>query len=281
MPELPEVELTMRILRPRIAGRHLIGFWTDWPRGLKSSIPSKKISCEIEGLKIKGLSRRGKALFINFDSPAGLSFVVHLRMSGALLFGRPKILVSHTQKKYVHFIWQFSDGNELWFRDPRKLGVVWYGTAEELNKDSYISSLGPDALSVPLIEFRDKIKQHHGQLKPLFLRQDVIAGLGNITVDESLWAAKLHPAVLTQELSDKDIKRLYIYMQKTLNSVIKAEGNTMRDWILPDGRAGRAILKWKVYGREGAPCFRCGTKIKKTFFCGRGTHFCPKCQKIN
>lgn len=279
MPELPEVELTMRVLRPRIAGKRLIGFWTDWPRGLKSSIPPKKISCEIEGLKIKSLSRRGKALFINLDSPAGLSFVVHLRMSGALLFGKPKILVSHTQKKYVHFIWRFSDGNELWFRDVRKLGVVWYGTPAELAKDKYLRSLGSDALAISLPEFGELIRKHRGRMKPLLLRQDVIAGLGNITVDESLWAAKLHPAVLAKELSDKDIKRLYVCVQKTLNSVIKAEGNTMRDWILPDGRVGRAILRWKAYGRGGAPCLRCGTKIKKAFFGGRGTHFCPTCQR--
>lgn len=278
MPELPEVELTMRVLRPRIIGKRLVDFECNWLRGLKSPIKPAKIPREIEGLKVKDLRRHGKVLFINLDSPAGLSFAIHLGMSGALLFGGPKILAGRINRKHVRFIWQFVDGEELWFRDIRKFGVVWYGTREELAKDKYLSSLGPDALAISFEEFRKRIIRHRGQLKPLLLRQDVVAGLGNITADESLWEARLHPKTLTIKLSDKEIKTLYVCIQKVLRRIIKAEGNTMRDWVMPDGRRGRAVLNGKTYGREGEKCLRCGSKIKRIVLSGRSTHFCPKCQ---
>jgi len=278
MPELPEVELTTRVLKPYIEGKRLVNFWTDWMPGLQSPLPAEKINQEIEGLKVRALKRQGKVLFMELDSAARLSFVLHLRMSGALLFGKPDILSKQIKKKHVHFIWKFKDGRELWFRDVRKFGVVWYGTKADLIKDKYLNSLGPDALFISFSEFKDRIRRHRGQLKPLLLRQDFIAGLGNITVNESLWEARLHPKRQADSLSDQEIKRLQACIQKVLKRIIKAEGNTMRDWVMPDGRTGRGILYWKVYGRNEEPCLRCRERIRQITVGGRATYFCPKCQ---
>lgn len=279
MPELPEVELSKRILKDYLSGKRLVDFWCDRQRNLKSKFKPQFIAKQIKGLKVKNLSRQGKVLFLNIRSPDNLVFAIHLRMSGALLFGEPKTISKYTDKKYVHFIWKFERGKELWLRDIRKFGIVWYGKKEELMQDKYLSSLGPDALSLSFKKFKERVYRHRGQLKPLLLNQTFIAGLGNIMVDESLWEAKLYPGQLATSLSDNQLKTLYNSIQRVLKRTIKAEGNTMRDWILPDGRTGKAVLKWKVYGREKKPCLRCGVKIKKIVLSSRGTHFCPKCQK--
>lgn len=279
MPELPEVELTMRVLKPLIIGQRISDFWIDWPRELKSPISLEKIRQEVEGLRIKNLSRKGKVLFVELDSPAKLSFALHFGMSGSLLFGRPEILSNFANKKYVHFIYKFESGEELWFRDIRKLGRVFYGTPRELMGNKYLKFLGPDIISISRIEFQEKLKKYRGQLKPLLMRQDIFSGLGNITVDESLWEAKINPKIAVSSLSNQGLKRLYACIQMVLRRIIKAEGNTMRDWILPDGRTGKSFFSLNVYRKHGQPCKRCKHKIERAVVGGRGTYFCPKCQR--
>lgn len=294
MPELPEVELTMRVLKPRIVGKRISGFSTDWLRGLKSTLKLPVIEKEIRGRKIMRLRRHGKVLFMDVGTKR--SFALHLRMSGSLLWvpleiSRPEVAAATPKeggfltgwgrdKKHVHFVWRFNSGEELWFSDPRKFGVVWYGTAEEMKADKYIRTLGPDAVSISLAEFRGRIKKHRGMLKPLLLRQDVIAGLGNIIVDEMLWEAKFHPRFPAEHLSENDLTRLYACMKKVIERIIAAEGNTVRDWIMPDGREGSSALRLKVYERKGQPCPRCGAPISRMVVGGRGTHFCNKCQRL-
>ncbi|MBI4119751.1 MAG: bifunctional DNA-formamidopyrimidine glycosylase/DNA-(apurinic or apyrimidinic site) lyase [Parcubacteria group bacterium] len=297
MPELPEVELTMRVLRPKIVGKRISDFSTDLPAspsrsplrqskagrqagyGLKSVLKIRAIKKEVRGRKITRLGRHGKVLFMYVSGPAGRYFALHLRMSGSLLWGRPDTLPAHTDRKHVHFHWKFSGGEELWFSDPRKFGVVWYGTPQEMKGDKYMRTLGPDAASISLSEFDSRLQKHRGMLKPLLLRQDVIAGLGNIIVDETLWEAKLHPRFPAEQFSNGDIARLYVCMKKVIRRILAAEGNTIRNWIMPDGREGSSVLRLKVYDRKGKPCTRCGASIRRIVVGSRGTHFCPNCQR--
>ena len=281
MPELTEVELTMRVLKPMIVGKSILDFSTDWPRGLKSVLKLPAIKREIRGRKIARLKRRGKVLFMETSSSSKRSFALHLRMSGSLLWGFSDKLRLHTDRKHVHFNWRFTSGEELWFSDPRKFGVVWYGTPEEMNDERYLRTLGPDAASITPSEFRNRITKHRGMLKPFLLRQDFIAGLGNIIVDEMLWEAKLHPRHPAEFLVYSDIERLYACMKKVIRCILAAEGNTVRNWIMPDGTEGRSALRLRVYDRKGQPCVRCSRPIGRIVVGGRGTHVCSKCQRVS
>lgn len=278
MPELPEVEITKRALQSKIEGKTLKSFWTDWQKGFKSRKTPRAVSREIRNKKVGRLQRRGKVLFMPVAG-TDYFFAVHLKMSGSLLYGKPNEILKHSDKKHVHNMWKFKDGAELWFDDPRKFGIVWYGTDEDFKKDPYIGTLGPDALSISWLEFKNLIRKHKGMIKPLLLRQDIIAGLGNIAVDEILWQAGVNPKKSTEKISFIKLKDIYKAMKRVLKRIISLEGNTLRDWILPDGRKGKSALRLNVYGKEGERCPKCGEDVKKTTVGGRGTHFCQKCQK--
>lgn len=271
MPELPEVETTAKKLQP-IVGKTIARFATDWPRGIKVSEPSF-IAKDIIGRRILSISRRGKAVIIALSGGYMLAF--HQRMSGRLLVCSKR----REEKKHIHAEIAFTDGTMLYFHDPRKFGVIWYGKEDEVMRDAYFARLGADALTVPLGEFKRRLLTKKGMLKPTLLRQDVFAGIGNIVADETLWEARLHPERKITSLSESEIKKLFSALKKVLRRGIRAQGTTLRDWAHPDGARGGFQEYFRVYGRKNLPCPRCGTKIKRIVVGGRGTWICTSCQK--
>lgn len=282
MPELPEVETTTRKLQP-LAGRQIKSFNGDWPRGARINTLNF-IARDIVGRKIISISRVGKSIIFMLSGrsakDAGRILAFHQRMSGRLLiklsiinFQFPKINDKHIRIKII-----FTDGNELWFIDPRKFGVVWYGKPEEVMRDRYFASLGADALAVPFKEFCERLAGHKGMIKAILLRQDIFAGIGNIVADEMLWEAKIHPERNAATLGEKEIKALFTAMKAVLRRSIKAKGTTLRDWGHPDGESGNFQNLMRVYGQKGKLCKRCGHKITRMVVVGRGTWICAYCQ---
>jgi len=287
MPELPEVEITKRKLEP-LKGRRIKGFWSDWPRGLRITGSVKKIDKDIKGRKILSGGRYGKAIVFELEKRKGdkkgekiLAF--HQRMSGSLLI-RSKVDSQKAkvdgQKDYVHAKVLFEDRTELWFKDPRKFGVIWYGKPTKVWNDNYFKCLGPDALDIAFKDFWDRLTSHRGMIKPLLLRQDFIAGVGNIVADETLWEARIHPTTAITSLSKKAMRELFWALKKVLRRAIKAQGTTIQFWAQPDGEAGQFQEYFRVYGRRNKLCVQCKGKIIRIVVGSRGTWICPGCQKL-
>ena len=284
MPELPEVEITARKLTP-LVGKSVLRFFSHWPKSLHAAYSPVEVDWDIRGRAIETITRHGKVVFLNLglgphpkqNTERVLAF--HQRMSGRLFI---KLEKWHGAKEmlspYVRTQLIFERGVELHFLDPRKFGVVWYGSPQELGNDPYIKSLGPDALGIAPEVFKQRFAKRSGAIKPLLLRQDIVAGIGNIIADETLWKAKIHPLTLLPTLGTKDHKRLHESLQETLKRAIKANGSTLKDWKHPDGESGGFAKYMKVYSRKGQPCETCTTPIIRMVVGGRGTWICTSCQ---
>lgn len=284
MPELPEVELTMRKLAPLLCGRRVTGFWTDWPRGLANAKPAT-VAADIVGRCIVRLRRTGKVLFVDLSRMPARILAVHLRMSGRLEVVRAAALqaakgATAAPARWVHFRWQLSDGRELRFVDPRKFGVVWYGAPAKLARDPYLGTLGADAAAISRAEFREKLRTRRAMVKPLLLRQDIVAGIGNILADEALWRAGVHPRAAAASLSPITVSRLHRGLRQTIAASLGAGGTSIRTWRHPDGSRGRYQEEHVVYGRAGAPCRRCRSRLQRIVVASRGTTYCPRCQRV-
>lgn len=271
MPELPEVEITTGKLQPLI-GRIINSFWSNWPRGLRITKSSREINSDIVGRKILNIKRRGKAVIFELSGEQVLAF--HQRMSGKLFIPA----VKPSKDKHVHLKVFFVGDAQLWFRDPRKFGVVWYGDVRRVLEDKYFKNLGPDALSISKKEFIARLRVRRGMIKAMLLRQNFIAGVGNIVADETLWQAKIHPKRRVEDLSRLEKSILYRATQYVLRRSIKAQGTTLRDWGHPDGTSGGFQNQLNVYGRTGERCRRCGQKIMRIVVASRGTWVCAQCQ---
>ncbi|MDP3785172.1 MAG: DNA-formamidopyrimidine glycosylase [bacterium] len=252
MPELPEVETTKRKLEPLLIGKRILN---------------------LEQRKILKLERRGKVILIYLSGNRILGF--HQRMSGKLL------VVPHDFiDKHIRFRFRLSSGKDLIFHDVRKFGVRWYGPTGKVLKDRYLSKLGPDPLKIDFKQFGKRLKAHQGMIKPLLLRQDVFAGIGNIVANEVLWKAKIHPRRKIEKSRESEIKNLYVALRFILKKSIRLGGTTMRDWLHPDRSEGRYYKKRFVYQRVGEKCKRCGGIIKRIKVGSRGTFICEKCQRL-
>lgn len=287
MPELPEAEITRQKLLPLI-GRVAKSFYTDFPKAIKSSLSVNEINSDIKNRKIINIGRSGKVIIIELGVQSSMSYhrgerimALHQRMSGSLTMAPDISPLSTMVGKHVHHRLMFTDGSELWFRDPRKFGVIWYGKPEEVYSHSYFSSLGPDALYLSETEFKQAILGNKSKIKPLLLNQSVIAGIGNIIADETLWMAKIHPSCRADKLNNSDFKKLYKALKKVLNLSISANGSSLKDWSHPDGTKGDFQNLTNAYGRQGKPCRRCKSSIVKISVAGRGTWICDVCQKNN
>ncbi len=258
----------------------------------------------MRGRKVLDVTRQGKVLFFRLSprrargKPPRWSsgragepervMAVHLRMSGRLEVAshspgrhpeRQRRVSSSLPARWTHFAWQLSDGKELRFIDPRKFGLVWYGAPGELQRDSYLGGLGIDAKGLTKKAFITAIHGRRGMIKPLLLRQDVVAGIGNILADESLWHARIHPKVSAAGLDDAALERLHGGLEKTIRAVLASGGTSLRNFRHPDGKAGRYQERRLVYGKAGEPCPRCRTRLHRIIVGGRGTTICGSCQR--
>ncbi len=266
MPELPEVETTVRKISPGLLGKVITEIACDWPRMLRPGL--RVARGQAIGRKVTGVRRRGKFAVIELGGE-GAAIVIHLRMSGRL----DVVPAGRGAGKHVHVRIGLRGGMELRFEDARKFGrVVVTTSAAELLRDVGVEPLSDEFVPSALANL---IRGRARQLKPLLLDQSVVSGLGNIYTDESLHRARLHPLQRSDRLNDKEVVRLHAAIRETLAEGIASNGASI-DWAYPGGSMQD---RFRVYGRAGLPCGQCGSEIRRIVVGQRGTHFCPVCQR--
>ena len=269
MPELPEVETTVRALRRPLVGQVITAVRNSWPRHIATPTLSE-LQMRINDTRIEAISRRAK--YLVFHLSQGETLVIHLKMTGHLF-----VTIAETPiDKHTHTIFELANGQELRFRDMRKFGRVYLVH----DPQKLFSKLGPEPLaeSFTANQFQDRLNGRSRSLKPLLLDQTFIAGVGNIYADEALFEARLHPERKADSLTVAEIKALHTAIQKVLQLGIEREGASISDYIKPDGSKGDMQNAVAVFRRTGRPCYRCGNSIRRIVIGGRSTHFCPNCQ---
>jgi len=275
MPELPEVETVRRSLARCVPGRQIAAVRLLLPRLVKWPSP-EAFAARLTGRRIREIGRTGKYLRLALEDDTEL--VVHLKMTGELRFaadGDPADMAS------VRAEFRFADGAALFFGDVRTLGALYALRPEELPRLSAMASMGPEPLTEDFSpEYLYAItRDRRGKLKSFLLNQRYIGGLGNIYADEALFRARLKPGRQVSSLSRKETARLHAAVNEVIREGIEDGGTTIRNFRSGDGHAGLHQEKLRVYRRTGQPCLHCGTPIRRVVIGGRGTHFCPKCQK--
>jgi formamidopyrimidine-DNA glycosylase len=274
MPELPEVETVRRRLEPVLVGRAFERVEIRDPRLTRPFDPAA-VAAELEGERVVAFDRRGKYLIVRFES--GRVLLIHLRMTGSLRHddGRVPTPADH----HVRAVVRLDDGSDVAYRDVRRFGT-WL-TVEPGELDPYLEPrLGREPLAGSFTSKRlaEVLSGRRAPVKAVILDQRRLAGVGNIYADEALWRSGIHPQRPAGELSDEETRALHRGIRAALKAGIARQGATLRDYRTPDGGSGSMQDEFKVYGREGEPCDRCGTPIEKIRAAGRGTWYCPACQ---
>jgi formamidopyrimidine-DNA glycosylase len=273
MPELPEVDTVARELREgspargaSVVGRTISYVTVRWPRHIATPSP-RELKRRLPGQTITAVSRRGK--FVVFHLTQGY-LLVHLRMSGDLTV----VNGIASRDKHAHTIFHFTDGYSLRFSDTRKFGKVFL--VDEL--EQVTGQLGPEPLenSFTAKKLGQLLAGKQRALKPLLLDQTFLAGIGNIYADESLHLAKLHPLRRSDSLTPTEVKSLWQSLRRALRTGLRLNGASI-DWAY---RGGGFQHHFRVYDRAGEPCYTCGTPIRRMVVGQRGTHLCPRCQKL-
>ena len=288
MPELPEVE-TIRIgLNQLLPGRTVVDIWHDWDKGFPNA--RADIDKYLIGSKIVAVARRAKVLLIELDTK--YSLMIHLKMTGQLVFrGREQFGAGHPNKSLIgplpdsstRVIIEFKDGSKLFFNDQRKFGWVRLIPTTEINQIDFMKKLGPEPLAKDfssLVFKKRLLLRPKSAVKAVLLDQAVLAGVGNIYADESLWAAKIHPSQLVRDIPNSKFGQLYRGLIDVLELSIAKGGSTDRNYVDAEGKKGSYLTFAKVFRREGQACQRCGHTIIKIRVAGRGTHICPNCQRL-
>ncbi|MBV9787992.1 MAG: bifunctional DNA-formamidopyrimidine glycosylase/DNA-(apurinic or apyrimidinic site) lyase [Chloroflexi bacterium] len=274
MPELPEVETVRRSLQPFLIGHRIVEVTRiAWPSTIAEPSP-EEFSARLRDREIVAIDRRAKYLIIHLDQDEAL--VVHLRMTGQLTV----VEAEAEPDKHTHVVLRLDTGQQMFYRDTRKFGRMWLLDREGLA--ALDRKLGPEPLDDTLTAeaFRALIRRRKGRLKQLLLDQAVIAGLGNIYVDEALWLAQLHPLATVGMISDEQIDALYAAIREVLASGIDKRGTTFSNYRDALGAKGSNQNYLNVYNRANQPCLRCGSPIEKIVVVQRGTHICAYCQPL-
>ena len=297
MPELPEVETTVRDLRKKLVGLRFKDVWTDPAKpthiGRGASWPLiKKV---IKNKKILDVKRRAK--FIIIDIEGKYSIFIHQKISGHLLYGTWNMehgiwkanksgpLKSERENGYIRTIWKLSNGYQLAFSDLRRFGKVVLVKDDNLSELPEIKKLGPEPLEIKFEKFKELFKsagwQKRGRIKQVLMDPFFIAGIGNIYSDEILWDSGFHPLSRTENLSDGDLKKIYNATVRILKKAIKLGGSSVEDYRMSSGEKGEYQNQTKAYQRDGERCARKdGGVIKRIKLGGRSAHFCSVHQKL-
>ncbi len=284
MPELPEVETIRRGLVDcvvREKGGKILGVKVLEKKSFIGE-PSSVV-----GASVVKMRRRGKALI--FDLNNGKSLICHLRMTGQFIWvGEERFAGGHPNDNFIadlpnkqtRVILEFEKG-KLFFNDQRKFGFIKVVETGEVEKDAFIAKLAKEPWEMEGRELYERLQRHKGApIKSVILDQTVICGLGNIYADEALFYAKIHPRRKAGSLSLAETSKLVEGARVVMERSLEAGGSTIRNYVKSDGTKGDYLeLFAEVFNRQGQSCRRCGEKIVKTKVGGRGTHFCPKCQK--
>lgn len=275
MPELPEVETVRRTLEKLVLNKTISDVTVNWPKMIKRPIEAEQFADALRGETFEQISRRGKFLVFYTDQYA---LVSHLRMEGRYAV-YPK---DEPMDKHTHVIFHFTDGTELRYRDVRKFGTMHLfkkGTEFDFPP---LNELGPEPFSqeFTLDYLNQKLQKTNRKIKPALLDQKIVVGLGNIYVDEALFRSKIHPETIANKLSREQLVALHQEIVNTLEEAVQKGGSTVRSYVNSQGEIGMFQLELFVYGRKGETCKDCGHDLEKTVVGGRGTHYCPNCQRI-
>lgn len=266
MPELPEVETIKRELEKVVLNKKIIEVIVNNPKVIKEPKREEFIK-GIKGTLIKRILRKGKLLILELLPEKSLC--IHLKLTGQLIYpGQPKL---------ARVSFELSDGNFLDFRDQRLLGEL--RLVDDWQTLKFIKELGPEPFDLKLKDFKEGLKAKRTKIKPLLMDQTFISGVGNLYASEALFRAKIHPERPANSLSDKEIEALFNQIKEVLSEAIKYKGSSVDQYVQLSGQPGDYERYHKVYNREGKPCLVCKSPIKRISLGGRGTYFCPKCQR--
>ena len=306
MPELPEVETVRRGLSTLIIGRTVAAVEHDTPKGFPNA--TTDVRQFLIGATVTDVRRRAKVLLI--DLSTAYSLVIHLKMTGQMVFvgngiqvaevhglkhdstqperfgaGHPNgSLIGRLPDKSTRVTLTFTDGSHLYFNDQRKFGWMKLMPTLEVPNIDFMQKVGPEPLEAdftPEMFAARFIRRPRTSIKAALLDQTVVAGVGNIYADESLWGAKIHPLRRVETLTHAEFGRLYTELRAMMNLAIEKGGSTDRNYVNAEGKRGSYLDFARVFRQEGKPCPRCGTTIIKFKAAGRGTHICPHCQVID
>ena len=258
MPELPEVESVVRSLRPHLPGRRIVS--AQFSSRFVTPGNRKLLAKRFAERTIVSIARRGKFIVMQLDQG---TLTVHLGMTGRLVIDAPA--TKHTYGLFT------LDTGTLVYTDSRQFGRIYW--------NHNLARLGPEPMEIGLEEFRARMKKRKTGIKALLLNQTFLAGMGNIYVDETLFAARIHPLAMASKLSAARVAALHQHMREILGAAITQGGSSISDYVDGQGNRGWFQLQHHAYGREGEPCTVCGTPLRKITVAQRGTHYCPRCQR--
>lgn len=272
MPELPEVETIRRQLNSKIKGRKIKKVEVALQRMI--NVPAAEFEKKITGATVKDIRRRAKILVIDLSN--GWSIVIHLKMTGQLIYGKKE----GTGKP--HIIYTLADGHELKHYDFRLFGYAKLIKTEETEKAFAREKIGPEILDKKFtLEIFSGLlaEKPKAKIKPLLMDQTFIAGVGNIYAQEACFCARILPERKVATLTVGEIEKLYHCLKKILATAIMRHGSSVDSYVDAGGDKGSYVPLLKVYGRGGKPCLGCRGKVQTIKLAGRGTSFCPSCQK--
>lgn len=267
MPELPEVETIARGLKSQIQGQQIHAAQVLTPSVLRVGEFASLV-----GHRVINVSRRAKLLLMTVDDNRVVVF--HLKMTGRVWLAAP----SRPLPKHVHLVLTLESLDRVVFEDPRRFGFCSIFTSKELPAWSFYAGLGPEPLECPPEVLAQRLAGRKARVKSLLLDQTVMAGVGNIYADESLFAAKIHPASRAVELSPAQLLDLCVALQEIMHKAIQAGGSTISDYRNAYGQSGLFQNQFSVYGKKGTPCPFCARELKTTKVAGRTSTFCQQCQ---
>ncbi len=279
MPELPEVETVVRGLRLSLPGRMFVEVrfgktdFVDNPGEIAERLPTMRVS---------DVTRQGKFICIGLQAGApsaswtaprsSLYLIIHLGMTGRLTV----IPSGASVAPHTHVFFVLDDGRELRYTDIRRFGRMLLIPESRLAE--FTGQLGKEPLEISAEEFCRNFGSRRARVKALLLDQRVLCGIGNIYADESLFRARLHPARIAENLTKKQLLLLHRTIRRVLDEAIRSRGSSISDYVDSDGMRGEFQFRHRVYQRDGKPCFRCKTIIRRVIVAGRSSHFCPRCQ---
>lgn len=290
MPELPEVEHVVRSLRRSVVGGLIVATEVNLPK-IVAPLSGPVFSRKIKGSRISAINRRGKYILIELEGPKPVSsakkkqrqtdlvLAVHLRMTGQFLVLKP----DDSLPRHAHAVFYLEDERRLVFRDQRQFGVMKLLTKSELSETKGIQELAPEPFSEEFsVDYlRETLGKSRRTLKTILLDQTRVLGLGNIYAAEALFRAGINPYVVASDLSSRRIPRLHTAIRDVLRAAVSGSSARRLNLENPNGFSyGEAFGNvWQVYEREGEPCYRCGTRIRRLTHGGRSTYWCPRCQR--
>ncbi len=276
MPELPEVETIVRGLRTVLPGHTIVSVRlgkTDFiedPAALAEMLP---------GRRIESVERFGKFIRLQLRASSSakhpereVNLIIHLGMTGWLGVRRSDDPIA----PHTHAFFELEDGRELRYTDIRRFGQMLLVSGDQMG--AFGKRLGKEPLEISAKEFNERLAGRRARIKSLLLDQSVFRGIGNIYADESLWQARIHPARLAARLNPRGLARLRKAIRRVLQRAIEDRGSSISNFVDAEGQPGEYQHRHRVYGREGKPCFRCRTEIRRAIVAGRSSYFCPRCQ---